>query len=119
MLDIDADEDCAARTACAPAKCCLVDTAKGELVDDEHLKADYACRKPYGEWLDRNLVNLKDLKIPNERVPSHRAGRAADGCRKPSATHYEDVSDHASCRWPRTGQRRCRCHGYATPHWPF
>lgn len=26
-------------------------------------------RAPYGEWLDNNLVQLKDLKIPNERVP--------------------------------------------------
>lgn len=25
--------------------------------------------QPYGEWLDSNLVKLKDLKIPNEKVP--------------------------------------------------
>ena len=33
-----------------PGKMLLVDTVKGELVDDEQLKADYASRQPYGEW---------------------------------------------------------------------
>lgn len=47
----------------------LVDTVKGEVIDDEHLKEKYASAQPYGEWLDSNLVWLKDLKIPNERVP--------------------------------------------------
>ena len=54
-----------------PGKMLLVDTVKGELVDDEHLKAEYASRQPYGEWLDRNLVNLADLTVPNRRIPSY------------------------------------------------
>ena len=49
----------------------LVDTVKGEVVDDEKLKEYYASREPYGEWIDRNLVQLKDLKIPNIKVPSY------------------------------------------------
>ena len=28
-----------------------------------------AARQPYGEWLDSNMVQLRDLKIPNVRVP--------------------------------------------------
>ncbi len=31
---------------------------QGRVVDDEKLKADYASREPYGEWIDRNLVPL-------------------------------------------------------------
>ncbi len=27
--------------------------------------------KPYGEWLDSNLVKLNDLKIPNIRVEEY------------------------------------------------
>ena len=54
-----------------PGKMLLVDTVKGELVDDEHLKAEYASRQPYGEWLDRNLVNLSDLTVPNRKIPSY------------------------------------------------
>ena len=52
-----------------PGKMLLVDTVKGEVVDDDTLKERYAKRRPYGEWLDSNLVTLKELKIPNVRVP--------------------------------------------------
>ena len=52
-----------------PGKMLLVDTVKGEVIDDDHLKEMYARRQPYGEWLDNNLVELHDLKIPNECVP--------------------------------------------------
>ncbi len=52
-----------------PGKMLLVDTVKGEVIDDDHLKEMYAKRQPYGEWLDNNLVELHDLKIPNECVP--------------------------------------------------
>ena len=51
-----------------PGKMLLVDTEKGELVDDEHLKHYYASRKPYGEWLDSNLTDIKDLSVPNKGV---------------------------------------------------
>ena len=52
-----------------PGKMLLVDTVKGELIDDDELKEHYATRQPYGEWLDNNLIQLHDLKIPNKRVP--------------------------------------------------
>ena len=51
-----------------PGKMLLVDTVKGCLIDDEDLKTSYAARKPYGEWLDQNLIKLKDLRIPNKKV---------------------------------------------------
>ncbi len=54
-----------------PGKMLLVDTVKGEVVDDEELKTRYASRQPYGEWLDQYLVKLKDIKIPNKRVESY------------------------------------------------
>lgn len=43
------------------------------MIDDDQLKEAYASRQPYGEWLDNNLVELKNLKIPNERVPEFSA----------------------------------------------
>ena len=52
-----------------PGKMLLVDTQKGVLINDEDLKKKYASRHPYGEWLDANMVELKDLKIPNHRTP--------------------------------------------------
>ncbi|MCD8013114.1 MAG: glutamate synthase large subunit [Lachnospiraceae bacterium] len=54
-----------------PGKMLLVDTVAGRLVDDEELKSRYADRQPYGEWLDRHLVALKDLKIPNKKVETY------------------------------------------------
>ena len=54
-----------------PGKMLLVDTVKGELIDDDKLKEQYATKQPYGEWLDNNLINLCDLKIPNKKVPTH------------------------------------------------
>ena len=54
-----------------PGKMLLVDTVKGELIDDGKLKEQYATKQPYGEWLDNNLINLCDLKIPNKKVPTH------------------------------------------------
>lgn len=56
-----------------PGKMLLIDTVKGEIVGDEELKLFYATRKPYGEWLDSNLVTMNDLPIPNVGV--HRMER--------------------------------------------
>ena len=54
-----------------PGKMLLVDTKQGRVIDDEELKNTYAGKQPYGEWLDRNLIKLEDLKIPNQRVPEY------------------------------------------------
>ncbi len=51
-----------------PGRMLLVDTVKGELIDDEVLKEGFASRQPYGEWLNNNLVALKELRIPNQKV---------------------------------------------------
>jgi glutamate synthase (ferredoxin) len=52
-----------------PGKMLLVDTVQGRVIDDDEIKEKYASAQPYGEWLDSQLVALKDLKIPNQRVP--------------------------------------------------
>ena len=70
VLDIPADK-IIKKERLRPGKMLLVDTVKGELIDDEELKNKYARRKPYGEWLDGNLVCLKDLKIPNKKVTEY------------------------------------------------
>ena len=54
-----------------PGKMLLVDTVKGELIDDDELKEKYATKQPYGEWLDNNLTELKSIHIPNQRVPEY------------------------------------------------
>ena len=54
-----------------PGKMLLVDTIEGKVINDDELKERYAHRQPYGEWLDSNLVELKDLKIPNLPVQEY------------------------------------------------
>ncbi|WP_343247033.1 glutamate synthase large subunit [Diplocloster hominis] len=54
-----------------PGKMLLVDTVAQKVISDDELKERYANRQPYGEWLDRNLVELKNLRIPNQRVPEY------------------------------------------------
>ncbi|MFI3176086.1 MAG: glutamate synthase large subunit [Eubacteriales bacterium] len=54
-----------------PGKMLLVDTIQGEVIDDDTLKEYYASRNPYGEWLDTNIVELRSLIIPNERVQEY------------------------------------------------
>lgn len=63
-----AEEHVVKKDRLRPGKMLLVDTVKGKLIDDDELKEMYASRQPYGEWLDTNLVNLKDLAIPNKRI---------------------------------------------------
>ena len=54
-----------------PGKMLLVDTIEGRVIDDDELKKHYACAQPYGEWIDSHMVSLKDLRIPNQRVPRY------------------------------------------------
>ena len=54
-----------------PGKILLVDTVQGKVIDDYELKEKYAKAQPYGEWLNSNLVRLKDIKIPNVRVEEY------------------------------------------------
>ena len=75
-----------------PGKMLLVDTVQGRLIDDEELKEYYATRQPYGEWLDKNLVHLHELKIPNKRVPSYSKEERAR-LQKAFGYTYEDLKD--------------------------
>ena len=52
-----------------PGKMLLIDTREGKVYTDQEIKEKYAHRNPFGEWLDMSLLELKDIKIPNEKVP--------------------------------------------------
>ena len=70
----------------------LVDTVKGEVIDDDELKETYASEQPYGEWLDANLVRLGDLKIPNKRVEEYDPQMRAR-IQKAFGYTYEDLRE--------------------------
>ena len=71
VMDI-APEKIIVKERLRPGKMLLVDTVQGRVIGDEELKEMYADRQPYGEWLDSNLIELKNLKIPNQLVPIYK-----------------------------------------------
>ena len=71
VMDI-APEKIIVKERLRPGKMLLVDTVQGRVIGDEELKEMYADRQPYGEWLDSNLIELKNLKIPNQLVPTYK-----------------------------------------------
>lgn len=87
----------------------LVDTVQGRVIDDQELKEEYAARQPYGEWLNSQLVNLSDLKIPNQKVPqySRRMPETAE-----SIWIFLRRSEDFYFKYGNEWKRRNRSHGY-------
>jgi len=73
-----------------PAKMLLVDTRQGRLIDDEEIKSVFANRKPYGEWIDSQLIRLHDLHIPNKAVQTY-SGEELLHLQKAFGYTYEDI----------------------------
>src|SRR5690606_10543505 len=44
-----------------PGRMFLIDFEQGRLVPDDELKSDFANRRPYGEWLDKQRISLRDV----------------------------------------------------------
>ena len=86
VLDIDPSK-IVMKERLHPGKMLLV---AGRVIDDEELKEKYANQFPYGEWLDSNLIQLKDLKIPNKDVPKYTAEECTQ-LQKAFGYSYEDV----------------------------
>ena len=47
-----------------PGRILLVDTKQGRIIDDEEIKAGLATEQPYGDWISKELVHIKDLPAP-------------------------------------------------------
>ncbi len=71
-----------------PGRMFLVDTSKGRIVGDTEIKSELAAARPYGEWLQRQLVNLADLpEAPAETFAD--ADALLDAQREFGYTHEE------------------------------
>ncbi|MFI3206051.1 MAG: glutamate synthase central domain-containing protein, partial [Clostridia bacterium] len=90
VVDID-ESEILQKDRLRPGKMLLVDLKKGELIADDDLKESYATRKPYGEWLDKNLVKLRELKIPNVAIQTYSDNELLR-LQKAFGYRYEDVS---------------------------
>ena len=71
VLDVP-PEDVLVKERLHPGRIFLVDTAQGRIIDDEEIKAGLAAEHPYGAWLERELVHVRDLPpAAGEPVPAH------------------------------------------------
>lgn len=59
-------EDIVMKGRLQPGKMFLIDTVEGRMIDDVELKRQFSRRKPYKEWIDANVVRIKDLPKPKK-----------------------------------------------------
>ncbi len=91
VLDI-APEQIRCKARVRSGQMLLVDTAQGRIIGDGELKEAYAARRPYGEWLDGNLLSLADLPLPGHAAP--RLSQAMrDRLYKAFGYTYEEVKE--------------------------
>ncbi|CAB4302041.1 unnamed protein product [Prunus armeniaca] len=70
-------EDVSRKGRLNPGMMLLVDFENHIVVDDEALKQQYSLARPYGEWLERQKIELKDIVASvqeSDRVPPSIAG---------------------------------------------
>ncbi len=90
VLDI-APEHIVQKSRLEPGRILLVDTKQKRIISDDECKSFFAHRRPYGEWLDRNLLHLSELPIPNHKIPVHDQ-QMRDCLYKVFGYTYEDVT---------------------------
>ena len=60
VVDID-PEKVVAKGRLQPGKIFLIDFDQGRMIPDEEIKNTWAVSKPYGDWLQKQRINLADL----------------------------------------------------------
>src|SRR4051795_12631789 len=70
VVDID-PATVVAKGRLQPGRMFLVDTAAGEIRDDDEIKAELAAAQPYDEWLHAGLMNLADLPAREHVIYTH------------------------------------------------
>lgn len=91
VLDIP-EENIVKKSRLMPGRILLVDTVQKKIISDEECKNNYAKEYPYGEWLDKNLFHLADLKIPNKKIPVYTQTER-DIMYRAFGWNYEDVNE--------------------------
>ncbi|MBD5404149.1 MAG: glutamate synthase large subunit [Treponema sp.] len=91
VLDIP-EETIVKKSRLQPGKILLVDTIQKKLISDFDAKKQYTALYPYGEWLNLNLKKLKDLKIPNKKIPVY-SQEERDILYRAFGWNYEDVNE--------------------------
>ncbi|MCT4574203.1 hypothetical protein N3930_45515, partial [Bacillus thuringiensis] len=45
----------------APGMMFLLDTVEGRIIEDDEIKSEFASAQPWQDWVDENLIDLKEL----------------------------------------------------------
>ncbi|MCW2491320.1 MAG: gltB, partial [Frankiales bacterium] len=72
VIDID-PATVIAKGRLQPGRMFLVDTAAGQIRDDEEIKSGLAAEQPYGEWLHSGLLHLDKLPSREHVVHTHES----------------------------------------------
>ena len=91
VLDIP-EEKIVKKSRLMPGKILLVDTVQKRIISDEECKKYFAYEHPYGEWLDKNLLHLSDLNIPNKKIPVYTQ-EERDLMYRAFGWNWEDVNE--------------------------
>ena len=65
-------EEIAHKGRLQPGRMFIVDTKQKRIIEDEEIKSELTTAQPYGEWVKRNIIDLRDLPDPDEvQQPEH------------------------------------------------
>jgi glutamate synthase (NADPH) large chain len=65
------DEIVRTKARLEPGKMFLVDFEKGDIIPDSIIKEEVAKMRPYGDWLNQNLMSLDDWTAAASKVSPH------------------------------------------------
>lgn len=91
VLDIP-DCDIISKGRLSGGRMLSIDLKERAILFDDEIKSRVTKCEPYGEWLATQLIQLKDLKIPNKKIPLYTQDER-DHLYRAFAWNYEDVND--------------------------
>jgi glutamate synthase (NADPH/NADH) large chain len=94
-----------------PGKMFLIDTASGQIIEDEQIKSEVAAAEPWGNWLEENMINLRDLP---EREHVRYSSSSVNRRQRVFGYTEEDLKEFIA-PMARTGQEPIGAMGTDTP----
>ena len=55
-----------------PGKIFLVDMEKGRIVNDDEIKEEIVSKRPYQDWINKNILQLSDVPYTGNRTPGEK-----------------------------------------------
>ena len=95
-----------------PGRMFLVDFELGRIVDDDELKAEFCGKRPYGQWVAEQKIELAELPPPPGAPRLRRPARCSSACRRtatrsrPWASCCARSSRSSAIRWARWATTR-------------